>query len=225
MLYLVYARNKIYFIYLVIKSALIKSLFTQILLKDGFENYFWIIFNIYSCKLFNSLLTYFDVLVLIRLNRLNDEFNVEFRISKPPPLVGVGTIVIGKDDGSLIMLSIESGSSSITPGRIKSFSLCSSRRNTMSSCDFELSFGDLDNFSDVGLPLFIAIDELTMGDFDGDATIDVLVDCVVETFSFLVAVVVVGVVVSVVLNGAANASSSLRNNITLPFFLFFGLAQ
>lgn len=57
-----------------------------------------------------SICTYFEV-VLIRLNRLNDDC-VEFRISKPvPPAVVGGTTVIGNDDGSLIMLSMDSGSS------------------------------------------------------------------------------------------------------------------
>lgn len=76
--------------------------------------------------------TYFE-LVLIRLMRPKDVW-VEFRMSTP----GVygeagGRTVIGNDDGSLMMVSIESGSSSITPGRIKSFSIFSLWRSMTSS--------------------------------------------------------------------------------------------
>lgn len=50
------------------------------------------------------------------------------RMSIPqPPAVGDGTIVMGNADGLLIILSMESGSSSITPGRMKRRSRCSSR--------------------------------------------------------------------------------------------------
>lgn len=61
--------------------------------------------------------------MLIRLNRLNDVC-VEFRMSNPvPPAVDGGTTVIGNEVGSLIILSMESGSSTM-PDR---FFWCASR--------------------------------------------------------------------------------------------------
>lgn len=78
------------------------------------------------CAPMNRANTYF-VVVLI----LNDECCVELRIRIPaPPVVDGGTIVIGKEDGSLIMLSIESGSSSMVLDRVGSISF---RRRTTSS--------------------------------------------------------------------------------------------
>lgn len=59
--------------------------------------------------------------------RLMLDWAVVLRISIPHPPLGDGTTVMGNDDGSLMMLSIDSGSSSMTPGRINSFSRYSSR--------------------------------------------------------------------------------------------------
>lgn len=76
-------------------------------------------------------ITYLELL-LMRLNRLTLDCAVALRISTPPVPVavcdGIGTIVIGYADGSLMMLSIESGSSSIMPpGRWNRRSRCSSQ--------------------------------------------------------------------------------------------------
>lgn len=72
--------------------------------------------------------TYLELL-LRRLNRLTLDWAVVLRMSIPqPPAIGGGTMVMGNADGLLIILSMESGSSSITPGRIKSRSRCSSRQ-------------------------------------------------------------------------------------------------
>lgn len=79
-----------------------------------------------GCAPMNRANTYFDVVLI-----LNDECCVELRIRiLAPPVVDGGTIVIGKEDGSLIMLSIESGSSSMVLDRVGSFSF---RRRTTSS--------------------------------------------------------------------------------------------
>lgn len=106
--------------------------------------------SVFKCKIsFETLIakanTYLDV-VLIRLNRLNDECCVELRMSKPaPPVVAGGTIVIGNDDGSLNILSIESGSSSMAPCRSSILSLVSLRRVTTSSLNGDGGFFDVDD--------------------------------------------------------------------------------
>lgn len=130
--------------------------------------------------------THFE-LVLIRLN----DCAVELRMSNPPPtplppVVFDGTIVIGNDDGSVIMLSMESGSSSMMPGRMNSLPLLSSRRSTTSS-DFENDF--------VLVRFFFTFSLSTLWPRS---------PCLISSVAF-------GGVVE--RNGNAIASNSLRNNI------------
>lgn len=79
----------------------------------------------------------------MRLFGPNDECCVELRMRIPaPPVVDGGTIVIGNEDGSLIMLSIESGSSSMVLDRVGSFSF---RRRITSSLKRAADFLDANN--------------------------------------------------------------------------------
>lgn len=150
--------------------------------------------------------------MLIRLNRLNDDCAVELRISIPVPPVDDGTIVIGNDVGSLIMLSIESGSSSMTPGRMKSFSLFSSRRIVTSSSDDVFGvFVDGKNVF-TNFKLSEPVSELALDIFDPKV---VAAEVVVGVFDVNI---IEFDVVSI--TGNANACNSFRKSILTTFFLF-----